>query len=763
MFSKGKSKWEFKHVCAGLGPALTLAPLPAVPISPSPRVPENILRRKPHSALAAAVFVSSMTGRVVGMPLANLQSQRPRSWSFSDTYSIVEPYGPTGQYLDGVEVPLSDGEESSRSQAVESRAETMSPDPDSQGNLGESSAIRQDLSEMYAQPNKNKHAEVAEVTEAISSEGHSNTQQAQKPKKKRQPEMNPKVTANTPRDGERPADALSGSVPDDVATLKGMVHRLNVLLSRYQATFRPLTKEERKKKANGLCFKGPLPPWLVDVQHMPPLLLEYDKELQQKEEMIHNYEEELHALREQMKGNRRVAGRGVDEESNDHAQEEVVSLNEMVHRLNVVLSRYQATFRPLTREENKTPNVLRFKGPIPPWLVDVRMLSPLILEYDIVLQEKEDIICLFKEELQALRTRTEKVADENEELQLKLQKLLAESEERAEERRLMREQAQLVVEENKVLLDQLGLQRRAHGEACEDTRRKHESAMGEMTRLLVAKQDERDALEQDLASERRLRAQLTERLAGRVSKEEHEHLVASLTRELKEEVDRHMADEQMLKERLVEAQAEARRQTLDNAELSADNKELTNDLNLIKKNLRSVQQTANTLTRQVEEVRDVDETATLHLSAMVRVAKNARREKSKVKRLAKTIADEYRLTLKELIKRSSDDGEQPEKLQDSNKQMLVSMEKLSQSLKQQEGDTAEKRLMYEQKIRKLQFLLQQRQCALDEVTAQERQLQTDLDVVFKIKTREDAHLQSILWDTLGKETYGDSPSPTQRS
>uniref|UniRef100_S4RIU5 Uncharacterized protein n=1 Tax=Petromyzon marinus TaxID=7757 RepID=S4RIU5_PETMA len=442
-------------------------------------------------------------------------------------------------------------------------------------------------------------------------------------------------------------------------------------------------------------------------------------------------------------------------------------MNEMVRRLNVLLSRYQATFRPLTREENKTPNVLRFKGPIPPWLVDVRTLSPLILEYDIVLQEKEEIISLFKEELQALRTRTEKLADENEELQLKLQKLLAESEERAEERRLMREQAQLVVEENKVLLDQLGLQRRAHGEACEDTRRKHESASKRSKPLVRQREavgggevtflDERDALEQDLASERRLRAQLTERLAGRISKEEHEHLVASLTRELKEEVDRHMADEQLLKERLVEAQAEARRQTLDNAELSADNKELTNELNLIKKNLRSVQQAANTLTRQVEEARDVDETATLHLSAMVRVAKNARREKSKAKRLAKTIADEYRLTLKELIKRSSDDGEQPEKLQDSNKQMLVSMEKLSQSLTQQERDTADKRLIYEQKIRKLQFLLQQRQCSLDEVTAQERQLQTDLDVVFKIKTREDAHLQSILWDTLGKEAYGDSP------
>ncbi|XP_019391383.1 PREDICTED: centrosomal protein of 89 kDa isoform X4 [Crocodylus porosus] len=88
-FRRGR-KGPFKHIAHGLVPAATIAPKPAVPRTPPPRSP-NPSPERPRSALAAAILVTTLTGRTVAIP-----QPRQRSLSESDSTCLeqegFEPY-----------------------------------------------------------------------------------------------------------------------------------------------------------------------------------------------------------------------------------------------------------------------------------------------------------------------------------------------------------------------------------------------------------------------------------------------------------------------------------------------------------------------------------------------------------------------------------------------------------------------------------------------------------------------------------------------
>ncbi|KAK2187643.1 hypothetical protein NP493_159g04043 [Ridgeia piscesae] len=84
---------------------------------------------------------------------------------------------------------------------------------------------------------------------------------------------------------------------NDNDTLRACVHKLNAELSRYQANFRQLTSSEMEELP-GLPLKGPKPSWLLKTKYLAPLLVAYDDQLREKEEIVNNYQEELSHLRQ---------------------------------------------------------------------------------------------------------------------------------------------------------------------------------------------------------------------------------------------------------------------------------------------------------------------------------------------------------------------------------------------------------------------------------------------------------------------------------
>lgn len=53
------------------------------------------------------------------------------------------------------------------------------------------------------------------------------------------------------------------------------VKRLNVELSRYQAKYGPLLPSDGPSPALSFGVGDPVPPWLIDSQHLSPLLASY--------------------------------------------------------------------------------------------------------------------------------------------------------------------------------------------------------------------------------------------------------------------------------------------------------------------------------------------------------------------------------------------------------------------------------------------------------------------------------------------------------
>lgn len=90
--------------------------------------------------------------------------------------------------------------------------------------------------------------------------------------------------------------------------------------------------------------------------------------------------------------------------------------------MNVELSRYQTKFRPLSEEESSHIEGRLSKGPTPPWLVDIKLLSPLLLAYEDRMKEKDKLSTTLEEEMKTFRLQVQEVVKENESLHQELTK-----------------------------------------------------------------------------------------------------------------------------------------------------------------------------------------------------------------------------------------------------------------------------------------------------------------------------------------------------
>lgn len=82
-------------------------------------------------------------------------------------------------------------------------------------------------------------------------------------------------------------------------------------------------------------------------------------------------------------------------------------LQDQVRRLNAVLDEYQKKYLPV-----KEPDV---KGtePLPPWITNSSILSPLLAEYDNNIRVSQEQVSFLKEELSSLKQKTDHVVQEN--------------------------------------------------------------------------------------------------------------------------------------------------------------------------------------------------------------------------------------------------------------------------------------------------------------------------------------------------------------
>ncbi|CAN0003527.1 unnamed protein product [Rangifer tarandus platyrhynchus] len=419
-----------------------------------------------------------------------------------------------------------------------------------------------------------------------------------------------------------------------------------------------------------------------------------------------------------------------------------------VHRLNVELSRYQTKFRHLSKKESLNIEGLPSKGPTPPWLVDIKYLSPLLLAYEDRMKEKDELVASLQEEMRMFRIRVQEVVKENEKLHQELNKS---SPVTSEEWHVLQTQAKLVLEENKLLIEQLEIQQRK----AKDTHQERLQEVSKLTKQLVLLETKTQSQEKELTESKEqlavLRTECQElkiQLDSKVAMDVHTSIVNEFKSQLQKEEEKENAEMEELMEKLAALQVQKKSLLLEKKNLTAKNKALEAELEKAQKINRRSQKKIDVLKKQVEKAMENEMSAHQYLANLVGLAENVTQERDNLMFLAKCLESENHGVLNRITEHSILLGRLKEKIKGYKKQMALQLGDMSHHLTEQQEDFASKSAQYQQEMRHLHRILLDKQDVLDKALQQKREVEGELEVVWESTFKENRRIRELLQATL---------------
>uniref|UniRef100_A0A2K6ABZ7 Centrosomal protein 89 n=1 Tax=Mandrillus leucophaeus TaxID=9568 RepID=A0A2K6ABZ7_MANLE len=697
-FRRGR-RGQFKHIIHGLLPAASIAPKAAVPRTPPPRSP-NPSPERPRSALAAAILATTLTGRTVAIPQPCRRSRSESDVSSVEQDSFIEPYATTSELRLR---PNWQSEMGRRSSLPSFETLGYGEEEDIETQLSSSCKELGDVSaqedkgghgdDLYAVPHRNQvpllHEVDSEDDENISDQDEF---PGSPPIPQRMQQKDGKYSVLNLKDEKPPLREKPPPSPD--------------ITGRARQRYTEITREKFEAlKEENMHLNNTNQSLTLKLNTVKQAM----KELQLK---LKGMEKEKRKLKEAEKASSQEVAAPELLYLRKQAQElvdENDGLKMTVHRLNVELSRYQTKFRHLSKEESLNIEGLPSKGPIPPWLLDIKYLSPLLLAYEDIMKEKDELNATLKEEMRMFRMRVQEVVKENEELHQELNKSSAVT---SEEWRQLQTQAKLVLEENKLLLEQLEIQQRK----AKDSHQEHLQEVSKLTKQLMLLETKTQGQEKELVENREqleiLRAKCRELKThsdGKIAMEVHKSIVNELKSQLQKEEEKERAEMEELMEKLTVLQAQKKSLLLEKNSLTEQNKALEAEL---------------------ERARKIN-------------AKCLESEKDGV--LNKVIKSHIRL------------GKLEEKVKGYKKQAALKLGDISHRLLEQQEDFAGKTAQYRQEMRHLHQVLKDKQEVLDQALQQNREMEGELEVIWESAFRENRRIRELLQDTLARTGVRDTP------
>ncbi|XP_074523232.1 centrosomal protein of 89 kDa [Halichoeres trimaculatus] len=740
---------DFRHIAPGLIPAASLAPKPAVPRTPPPHSPHPSPER-PRSALAAAILSSSLTGQTWAIPPA-----RPRSFSESERSEsfISEPNLSTALFtrdrwsedLSG-RPRLSSPEHSE--EELEDKEERVQAEEDGEEHVYqtlERHETNSDTEPVYAVSLKLKTSTTqpaqmpegrspsSDLIEDASVQSHDASSVSLK-------------KASVKRRSESQRDAVPATI-----TVPAADHPSQH--SKAKTPKHPSQRSPKPRQANSEAK--------MEVQREAVPSLPEKHRRMEDEELL---EGRLQRLEREISHSRASShlrsSAGSQAELHDlrrHAQElvdENDALKLTVHRLNVELSRYQTRFRPLTKQESSRISGLPKTGSPPPWLLDMKHLSPLLLSYEDRMNEKDALLQVTEEEVKRLRVHVEEVIQENERLHDEIAKTAGVSQKDCHQ---LQQQAFLVLQENQVLIDQL----RAQHVKATASHSRHHAEVSKVSKQLMLLEAEKQRLQQDLEeSKEELQKNVREvqvlqaRLKDSVTWDEHCGISGRLRRQLEQQESRSKKEVEEMLLRLSSLQEENRRLALDKTRLSADVKTMEADLELSRQVNRKAERRMSLLKQQKDECVMKEESTRHHMGAVISVAEHVSQERDKLLQMASMLQKEKQRFIGRILKGTV----RFEKLQEDVKVYRSKASTRLAVLKEAaEGRTAS----YQREILHLQRLLGERQEAEERLLQSKREMEEELEVVWQAATRENQKMKETLLDsTLTTNLYSPDEATT---
>ncbi|XP_042653405.1 centrosomal protein of 89 kDa isoform X4 [Tyto alba] len=745
-FRRGRRD-PFKHIAHGLVPAATIAPKPAVPRTPPPRSP-NPSPERPRSALAAAILATTLTGRTVAIP-----QPRQRSLSESDSTYVeqLEPYATVTDLRMGPNWKLDDSDRSpvqsleiAGNYGEDEDMDTYLSDADKeaesscQSNEKRGQSFRTDA--IYAVPCKNQKEEFPPSlnTNADKKEvpSHETELQVLVDESNKQTEEDQHLGVNLKEEKSLAENLIREKPPPSpdvsIRTRQAWENMTN-------EKFRELKQENwtlnKAYQAMVQQFEG-TKQQIEEQQLKLKRLQQENRRLKEAAERSHREEEatELLSLRKQ-------AQELVDE--ND-------ALKMTVHRLNVELSRYQTKFRPLSRDEHLKLKSLPMKGPPPPWLLDMKYLSPLLLAFEDRIREKEDLNLEHEEEMKNFKVRVEELVKENEDLHEQLNKnnFITPT-----EWQQLQTQAKLVLEENRLLMEQLEIQQAK----AKDSHRQHVQEASKLTKQVIMLEDKKQTQEEEIAEyQKQLEAlrstceELKAKLDSRIAAEEHFALVNDLKSHLQQEQEKKRCEVEDLMGKITSLQAQNKKLLLEKNNFMADNKILETEMEMTQKTNRRLKKKIGLLKLQLEEAMEKEIAAHHYLTNLIGLVEKIAQERDHLIFLARCLENENHGVLKKIVEGSLRLGRLEEKVKVYKKKAAGKLGDISLRMTEQEKEFAGKAAQYQQEMKHLQRLLQDKQETLDEVLQQKRKVEGELEIIWESTSKENRRMRELLHKSLGR-------------
>ncbi|XP_037339325.1 centrosomal protein of 89 kDa isoform X1 [Pungitius pungitius] len=721
---------DFKHIAHGLVPAASVAPKAAVPRTPPPRSPHPSPER-PRSALAAAILSSSLTGQTWALP-----PLQPRSFSQSgrSESSISEPnISPELFIRDRWSEDLSSRPRLSSPYYSEEELEDNEEDLESEKEREEhlyQTVTREEnclIDPIYSVPLKPK-ACAPQLIQMSSRRAPS-------------PELPEETGAQRPvescdsaekKASVRKSPGRRGDVPSELP-----------IVTTDKPGLAKSPKHPSPKLSKACDEVQSEVAWGLPVRHTR--MLDDHKLL---EEILQRLEQEISQGR--ASSNQRSSAGGQAELLNlrRHTQElvdENDALKMTVHRLNVELSRYQTLFRPLSKHESSRISGLPKTGSPPPWLLDMKYLSPLVLAYEDRMNEKDALLQTTKEEVKGLRVHVEDVIKENEKLHVEIAAIEGVSQKNCHQ---LQQQALLVLQENQVLIDQL----EAEHVKAKASHSRHHSEVTKVSKQLMLLEAERQRLQEDLEeSRRKLQKHVREeqvlktRLKDAVTWEEHCSMDSKLRRQLEQQEIRNRSEMDNLLLRLSSLQEENRSLALDKANLSADKMRMEAEQDLTKQANRKAERRMSALKRQKEECMLKEEKTRHYMGAVLSVAGHISLQRDQLLQMTSVLQQDKQGFVNRILNGTIRFGKLQEEVKVYRSQATTRLARLEEAA---EGRTAS----YQREILHLQRLLTERQEAEERLLQSKREVEEELEVLWQAATRENQQMR----DTLTADLHGSS-------
>ncbi|XP_055674795.1 centrosomal protein of 89 kDa isoform X1 [Falco peregrinus] len=737
-----KRRKDFKHITHGLIPAATIAPKPAVPCTPSPCSP-NPPPEGPRSALAAAVLSATLTGRTTALPLP---LQKSENYSTCVEQECFEPYATVADLRMGPNWKL-DGSDRSPVQSPEILGYY---DEDEDTDTHHFDADIQSQSSCQSNEKKGENFSTNAIY-AI-------------PCKKKKKEFPPSPSTN----------ADKKEVPSRETEFQVLVNESDVQTEAGDQHLGLNLKEKKSLAENLICGKPPPSPD-VSIQTKQAwenmtkekireleqenccLSMAYQVVVQQSERTKWQMQEQELQLQRLEQENRRLKAVAKKSHREEEATEllslikqvqELVDENDAlkrtVHRLNVELSRYQTKFRPLSQEECLNLKGLPMDGPPPPWLLDMKYLSPLLLAYEDRIREKEQLSLEYEEDMKNFKVRVQELVKENEKLHKQLNKTDFIT---PTEWQQLQGQAKLALEENSLLIQQLDIQQAK----AKESQRQHIEEASKLTRKLINLEDKTKRQEEEKAEyQKQLQVllstceELKAKLNSAVKAEEHFAAVNDLKSCLQQEQEKKFHEVEDLMGKIASLQAQNKKLLLEKNNFMADNKALETEMETTQKINRQLKKEVGFWKLQLEEAMENEVAAYHYIANLIVLAEKMAQKHDDTVLVAKFLENENNGVLNKVVEGTLRLGRLEEKVKIYKKKAAGKLEDISLKMTEQEKEFAGKTAEYQQEIKRLRGLLQDKQEALEEVMQRQKKTEEELAVIWESTSNENRRMRELL-------------------